>query len=132
MSTSTVDLLILGAGWTSTFLIPLADSRGVSHAATSRSGRDNTIAFEFDPTSDEAKPFEALPNAKTVLITFPIYVSGASETLVRLYQRTHEDGPKAAFIQLGSTGIWDVSVYIMDMGVVSMGAAPPLRSYGGM
>lgn len=131
MSTSTVDLLILGAGWTSTFLIPLADSRGVSHAATSRSGRDNTIAFEFDPTSDDAKPFEALPNAKTVLITFPIYVSGASETLVRLYQRTHEDGPKTAFIQLGSTGIWDVSV-CLNMGVVSMGAAPPLRSYGGM
>ncbi|KAI9000469.1 hypothetical protein BD414DRAFT_405962 [Trametes punicea] len=105
--TSTVELLILGAGWTSTFLIPLCTARGVSHAATSRNGRDGTIAFEFDPHSLNPRPFQALPNAQTVLITFPIKVGGASERLVRLYQQTHGEGPKTAFIQLGSTGIWD-------------------------
>ncbi|KAI0754557.1 hypothetical protein C8Q80DRAFT_1093917 [Daedaleopsis nitida] len=106
MSTSDVDILILGAGWTSTFLIPLCKTRDVSYAATTRDARDETIAFVFDPASDDAGPFEALPAARTVLITFPIYVSGASERLVRLYQQTHAT-PKTAFIQLGSSGIWD-------------------------
>ncbi|CDO71810.1 hypothetical protein BN946_scf184939.g34 [Trametes cinnabarina] len=107
---STVDLLILGAGWTSTFLIPLCQSRGISSSATSRTGRDDTIAFEFDPHSLDPRPYQVLPNAKTVLITFPIKVQGASERLVKLYQQTHGEGPespKTAFIQLGSTGIWD-------------------------
>ncbi|KAI0760974.1 hypothetical protein BD413DRAFT_607315 [Trametes elegans] len=102
-----VDLLILGAGWTSTFLIPLCTARGLSHAATSCAGRDGTIAFAFDPRSDDPAPFQTLPHARTVLITFPIRVPGASQRLVRLYQQTHPGGPKTAFIQLGSTGIWE-------------------------
>ncbi|TFK83736.1 hypothetical protein K466DRAFT_497870 [Polyporus arcularius HHB13444] len=117
MSTSTqptsVDILILGAGWTSTFLIALCGARGVSFAATSRSGRDDTIKFAFDPESDDAEPFRALPDAQTVLVTFPIYLSGASARLVKLYQQTHprshshSDGRKTGFVQLGSSGIWD-------------------------
>ena len=110
-----VDLLILGAGWTSTFLIPLCAARGISHAATTRDGRDGTILFAFDPAADgddpaQDAPFRTLPNARTVLVTFPLYVPGAATRLVRLYRRTHADGPAAAFVQLGSTGIWDVSV----------------------
>lgn len=106
---STVDILILGAGWTSTFLIPLCEERGISQAATSRAGRDGTIAFEFDPHSTSSAPFQALPHAHTVLITFPIKVPGASARLVKLFQETHPEGPKTGFVQLGSTGIWDVS-----------------------
>ena len=109
MTVMVFDLLILGAGWTSSFLIPLCEDRGISYAATSRSGRDDTISFEFNPNSDDLTPFQSLPHARTVLITFPIKVSGASSRLVRLYQQTRVEGPKAAFIQLGSTGIWDVS-----------------------
>ncbi|KAL4245291.1 hypothetical protein ABKN59_009814 [Abortiporus biennis] len=117
MSASKVDLLILGAGWTSTFLIPLCHKRQISFAATSRPGshKPDTIPFEFDPHSDDITPFEILPDAKTVLITFPIKVKGASERLVRLYQKTRQDvlvnvdggTVNPAFIQLGSTGIWD-------------------------
>ncbi|KAI0661845.1 hypothetical protein C8Q70DRAFT_681992 [Cubamyces menziesii] len=104
-----VDLLILGAGWTSTFLIPLCQARGISYAATSRSGRDGTLAFAFDPHARDPAPFRVLPDAQTVLITFPIKVEGASRALVELYQQTrHAAEPgKTAFIQLGSTGIWD-------------------------
>lgn len=86
---SSVDLLILGAGWTSTFLIPLCLHRGVSYAATTRSGEvthaittkpsdvhlEERIQFDFDPTSENAEPFRVLPDAKTVLITFPIKVN---------------------------------------------------------
>lgn len=104
------DILILGAGWTSTFLIPLCEKEGVSYAATSRSGRDGTVPFEFQPHSEDPGAYEKLPEAQTVLITFPIKDKGGSERLVRLYKSTHGgDEVDVRFIQLGTTGIWDVS-----------------------
>lgn len=109
-----VDILILGAGWTSIFLIKLCDEREISHSVTSRSGRESTIKFEFDPESDDLEPYGVLPSASTVLITFPIEKPGASERLVRLYTNSRTDGNlsgelKPRFIQLGTTGMWDVS-----------------------
>lgn len=108
-----VDLLILGAGWTSTFLIPLCAERQVTYVATSRPSRPkpDTVPFEWDENEENPDPasFAALPHAKTVLITFPIKAPGASERLVKLYEKTHEH-EKASFIQLGSSGIWGVSL----------------------
>ncbi|KAF8176167.1 hypothetical protein K438DRAFT_1979298 [Mycena galopus ATCC 62051] len=48
-----------------------------------------------------------LPDAKTVLITFPLTVSGTSERLVRMYLSTRQESGRepAAFIQLGTTSI---------------------------
>jgi len=119
---TTVDILILGAGWTSTFLIPLCHQNCLSFAATSRHGSDSTIKFEFYPDSDDVKPFEVLPTASTVLITFPIEQKGASERLVRLYtesRRRRQQGlghTQERFIQLGATSVWDVSyVSILTM-----------------
>ena len=113
LSMQSVDILILGAGWTSDFLIPLLHEKNIQFSATTRDGSprsgQNTISFTFDPDSDDSTPFNALPDAVTVLITFPIYKSGASEKLVRFWQATHK-GSSAAFIQLGSTGIWNVSL----------------------
>lgn len=108
-SSSSVDILILGAGWTSTFLIPLLKEQKVEYAATTRSGRDNTLNFTFDPQSTDDKPFRVLPNAHTVVITFPIYGAGGSARLLTLYQETHPDA-NARFIQLGSSGIYDVGM----------------------
>ncbi|KAF9001486.1 hypothetical protein BDQ17DRAFT_1426448 [Cyathus striatus] len=105
---SSVSLLILGAGWTSTFLIPLCEERSISYACTTRSGRNSTIKFDFDSNSDDPEPYKALPDAKTVLITFPITLPGASRRLVRLYTATRKGlGHKSAYIQLGATSIWD-------------------------
>jgi len=109
-----VDLLILGAGWTSTFLIPLCDERGIQVAATSRSGRDGTIPFVFNPESDDTRPYEALPDAKTILVSFPIKTTGASQRLVTGYLSTRRGAKdKVGFIQLGATSIWDVSLELM-------------------
>ncbi|KAF9444692.1 hypothetical protein P691DRAFT_711478 [Macrolepiota fuliginosa MF-IS2] len=103
-----VDLLILGAGWTSTFLISLCEERGIRFAATSRSGRDATIPFVFDPDSDDQTVYETLPDAQTVLITFPIQKGGASQRLVEGYKSTRRNKmDKVGFIQLGATSIWD-------------------------
>ena len=110
-----VDILILGAVWTSTFLTRLCDDRGISHSATSRSGRESTIKFEFDPECDDLEPYRVLATASTVLITFPIDKPGGSERLVRLYTASRWQGDsngelKPRFIQLGATNIWDVSL----------------------
>ncbi|KAJ7222891.1 hypothetical protein C8J57DRAFT_1198216 [Mycena rebaudengoi] len=116
----TVDILILGAGWTSTFLIPLCLKSQIICAATTRSGSGSTIPFEFQPLSDDLEPYKRLPNAKTVLITFPITVSGASERLVRMYSSTRAEKMESpsAFIQLGTTSIWDKSPEALLEGVV--------------
>lgn len=130
---SKVDLLILGAGWTSTFLIPLCASRKISCAATSRPSapKPDTIPFEFDPNSHDPKGFEVLPDAQTVLITFPIKVKGASRRLVKHYEQTHPNA-NAAYIQLGSTGIWDVSrSRLLSNYQFSFGGRRMHQDYGG-
>jgi hypothetical protein len=120
MQINTVDILILGAGWTSTFLIPLCKERSLTYAATTRDGRDGTIPFEFnpDPPTDDSneerekeKYRTSLPDAKMVVITFPIKLKGASERFVRRYVKTRRvvTAKEIGFVQLGSTGIWDVS-----------------------
>ncbi|KAF1972489.1 hypothetical protein BU23DRAFT_580873 [Bimuria novae-zelandiae CBS 107.79] len=100
-----VDLLILGAGWTSTFLIPLLEKEKITYAATTTTGRDNTIPFKFIPSAGSAEPYKHLPRAATILITFPLSGAGPSKTLVGLYRAVH--GPHNHFIQLGHTGIFN-------------------------
>jgi len=106
MPTQAVELLILGAGWTSTFLIPLLKSSNVSFAATSRDGRVGTIPFDFDPSSGNVEQYKSLPDAMTVLITFP--VTENVKALVDGYHGTRsgtiERYFSANWIQLGSTG----------------------------
>lgn len=114
-----VQILILGAGWTSTFLEPLCAERSITYASTSRSGRDSTLKFEFDPDSEDAEPYKVLPDAQSILITFRIEHKGASQRLVELYKasRDHAD-VKTAFIQLGTTGVWDVSSIALCSGAI--------------
>lgn len=102
-----VDILILGAGWTSTFLIPLLDASDVSHAETTTTGHDNTIPFKFDPSSSSTDPYKALPPASTVLITFPLKGPGQSKHITDLYRSVHGDANH--WIQLGSTFIFNQS-----------------------
>lgn len=101
----TVQVLILGAGWTSTFLIPLLEAESIPYAATTRAGSQITIPFLFDPTSSDATPYFGLPSASFVVVTFPIKGLGGSHTLISLYGQTHS-AIHTSFIQLGSTAIW--------------------------
>ncbi|KAK6088113.1 major royal jelly protein [Seiridium cupressi] len=100
-----VDLLVLGAGWTSEFLIPLLEKKKILFAATTTNGRDGTIPFKYDPESEDEGQFKRLPTAVTVVISFPLKGKGQSSHLTKLYQKTHE-GSKPQFIQLGATSIW--------------------------
>ncbi|KAF2799306.1 hypothetical protein K505DRAFT_321202 [Melanomma pulvis-pyrius CBS 109.77] len=101
----TVDILILGAGWTSTFLIPQLETESITHAATTTTGRDGTIPFKFDPESSNEEPYKQLPSARTVLITFPLKGSGPSKHITTLYRSTH--GEENHWIQLGTSGIFN-------------------------
>ncbi|KAK4132675.1 hypothetical protein BT67DRAFT_406174 [Trichocladium antarcticum] len=124
-----LSLLILGAGWTATFLIPLLQSRKIPFAATTTSGRPvagvPTIPFKLDPSAPEDETrsaIAALPRARYILITFPLTGKGSSKLLIDAYESTHRTAAAAAaaaasasattaqhqfrFIQLGSTGIW--------------------------
>ncbi|KZT35766.1 hypothetical protein SISSUDRAFT_990071 [Sistotremastrum suecicum HHB10207 ss-3] len=109
-SSDDVEILILGSGWTGTFLIPLLKENGVSFAATSRSGSGGTIKFSFDLNAERPDAFEVLPNATTVVIVFPIYEQGGSEKLTKSYLETHPES-SPLFVQLGSTGIWNRSIW---------------------
>ncbi|GAA5881793.1 hypothetical protein JCM16303_006457 [Sporobolomyces ruberrimus] len=111
---SSVDLLILGAGWTSTFLIPhlLSTHPSISFASTTRDGRSGSIEWTFDPENPSSPAqYDVLPRAKTVLITFPIKGEGGSKGLVKGYERSkgvkEGEEEEIRWIQLGSTGIWD-------------------------
>ncbi|KAG6359001.1 hypothetical protein INS49_012521 [Diaporthe citri] len=109
-----LDILILGAGWTATFLIPLLCDRGISFAATTSDGRhvagSPTLKWRFDPAAsdpEQTKAFALLPRAQHVLITFPLKGKGQSALLTKAYAETHGgEGRTFRFIQLGSTGIW--------------------------
>jgi hypothetical protein len=106
----TVDVLILGAGWSSQFLLPLLEKRQLTYAATTRDGRNGTIPFTYDPKAENHTAYYALPKATTVLITFPIKTSGGTKRLLELYRSAHgiEAGQDATkWIQLGSTGVWE-------------------------
>ncbi|KAH6625152.1 hypothetical protein C7974DRAFT_395519 [Boeremia exigua] len=99
------DILILGAGWTAGFLIPQLQQEGITYAATTTSGRDNTIPFKFDPESGSAEPYKRLPSARTILVTFPLRGHGQSKAIVGLYRAAH--GAKNNWIQLGATTIFN-------------------------
>lgn len=116
-----VDILILGAGWTATFLIPLLRQRKFTFAATTSDGREvsgcPTIKYTFDPSDTNGGPaMAALPLARYVLVVFPLKGRGPSQALIQRYCTAHgacsakptpgADLKVVCFIQLGSTGIW--------------------------
>jgi hypothetical protein len=111
-----VDMLILGAGWTSTFLIPLLKKDGITYAATTTTGRDGTYKFKFEyngnneiGNDDGLEQYKALPDAKTILVTFPLRGKYQSPYLSTSYTQTHNsETTQYQFIQLGSTGIFSI------------------------
>ena len=110
-STEPVTLLILGAGWTYQFLQRRLCDEKIAHAATTTSGRDDTIVFKFDPESDDREPFNRLPKAECVLVTFPLKGKGPSKKLLDMYETTHPGSSGTKWIQLGSTGIWTAATW---------------------
>ncbi|KAK5090443.1 hypothetical protein LTR05_000615 [Lithohypha guttulata] len=126
-----VDILILGAGWTSQFLVPHLRAEGLKYRLTTTSGKTNKlcegkydesiiIPFAFQPTPDsstfahvphltsdqEDAQYNQLPTAQTIIITFPLKGRGQAKKLVEKYKQSHTGAINTQWIQLGSTGVW--------------------------
>ena len=106
-----VVILILGTGWTTSYLQPLLAAQGFSHVATSSSGRSGSIPFKFDPLNPmDSEPYSSLPNAKMLLVTFPLRSAEEAEGLVHGYLSTrrpaYTESNPLQVVLLGSTGIW--------------------------
>ncbi|KAI9094916.1 hypothetical protein DFS34DRAFT_627682 [Phlyctochytrium arcticum] len=103
-----VKLLVVGVGWAGKYVLDFCGTQNVSCVGTTRDGRDGTIHFEFDPTSDDSSKFKALPQAETVLITFPLRGATVANRFTHHYNATHQ-GPSPQYILFGSTRAWTPS-----------------------
>ncbi|KAF9516307.1 hypothetical protein BS47DRAFT_1292561 [Hydnum rufescens UP504] len=107
-----VDILVLGAGWYSQYLIPLIQSDPtLSFAATTRNGRvvAGYTTIKFQVSDDEGTDWAGLPKARTVVLSFPTVVPGAIAKYIRAYESAHGAGT-TRWIQLGSIGAFDTVV----------------------
>ncbi|KAI9258551.1 hypothetical protein BY458DRAFT_517893 [Sporodiniella umbellata] len=98
--TSTLPMLILGLGWTGQFLAELLVSMHLSYAATTRDGRNGTIAWSLPENCRELSV--SLPYASTVLVTFPVMQAECMTALVDAYEKQH-GGRRSQWILLSST-----------------------------
>ncbi|KAJ3262537.1 hypothetical protein HK103_000066 [Boothiomyces macroporosus] len=97
----TVEILILGYGWQGKYVDQICRESGINVAATTTSGREETIPFKFDPVNSDPQQYKRLPSAKTVLITFPLPTIESAAIIMGLYNAAH--GDKSKWILLGST-----------------------------
>jgi hypothetical protein len=97
--TESLQVLILGLGWTGQFLQELFIDQNVPYAATTRDGRNGTIQWTLTPTPNVS----VLPLAQTVLVTFPVLSADTIRQLMDSY--TAEKGP-TNWILLSSTRIY--------------------------
>lgn len=104
-----VDILILGAGWTAEFLIPLLSSSEISYAATTRDGRIvagyQTLRFTISPDPESEPDWTQVPKARTIVLVFPTTEPGAVTRYVHGYETVHGNGGR--WLQLGSTSAWN-------------------------
>jgi hypothetical protein len=109
-----VDILILGAGWLSHFLIPILRTYNLTYAATSRTGlTPDTVAWGLGDSID------VLPKASTVVIMFPI---DEWENLKRLVDEYEKARGECMWILLGSTRGWQVCFKICLVPVLGRGS----------
>lgn len=108
MPADSVDILLLGSGWSASFILPLLREERLSYAYTSRSpptpeeAADGKIQFQLTDDVDDAE-IQKLPRAKTVVVIFPIKDPDLVSRLVQKYESLRV---RTRWIQLGSTGIW--------------------------
>ncbi|KAF7722606.1 hypothetical protein EC973_002919 [Apophysomyces ossiformis] len=95
-----LSILILGLGWTGQFLTELLDATNVTHASTTRDGRQNTIAWTLPKDLDHSVDISILPRARTVVVTFPVLNADVMSSFITAYQTKY--GP-TQWILLSST-----------------------------
>lgn len=119
-----VDILLLGSGWTSQFVIPLFEEHSIKSAFTTRSSnpslnsQSKCYSFKLpdEPLPDDDVESEqtvqeiqdacqVLPSAKMIVQVFPCKSRERVRNLVKAYHQSHP-GQRVDWVQLGSTGAW--------------------------
>lgn len=100
LASSSVDILVLGLGFIGQYLHSYAALEGISTMASTTTGRNNTISFKFDPESSDG--YSVLPEARIIVITFPLPTLQSPKFFMENYRETHATVPK--IVLLGSTG----------------------------
>jgi hypothetical protein len=95
-----MSLLIIGKGWSGTYIEALALEKFDSVFCTTRDGRNSTIQFNFTDPNDLV-PFKRLPQTDYLVITFPFESTDMTGAFLNLYSQTHNKKPK--MILLGSS-----------------------------
>ncbi|KAJ3412088.1 hypothetical protein HDV05_001312 [Chytridiales sp. JEL 0842] len=96
--------LLIGKGWAGQYVADECVQEGIEHVATTTKGGDGTIPFKFDPTSSDKTPFKVLPDAETILITFPLLGAEAVNTFTNFYLETRSVPiPQPRYILFGTT-----------------------------
>ncbi|KAJ2570520.1 hypothetical protein GGH19_005108 [Coemansia sp. RSA 1807] len=99
-----VQVLILGHGFVGQYLTELLSTNSVSYAATTTTGRDATIKWQFSGTDTD---FSALPAAPFVVVMFPVNGATDADHLCHGYTTHHQticpDYTPPRWILLGST-----------------------------
>jgi hypothetical protein len=107
MSSCCTDLLIVGLGWEGAHLAAECTKQGVSHAATTTTGRDSTIKFIFNPDDpNDESSFSALPVCKSIIVTFPLNSKQAASNFIKLYLKTHPE-TTPCLVLLGTTSFYN-------------------------
>ncbi|CDH54486.1 hypothetical protein RO3G_02053 [Lichtheimia corymbifera JMRC:FSU:9682] len=108
MNEARVSVLILGFGWSGPFLKEVLTQQAIPYSATTRDGRDDTIAWELPSQDDQEVDVSALPAATTVLVTFPVRSAKSMEKLMDAYE-ARQGGlqQQVQWILLSSTRVYD-------------------------
>jgi hypothetical protein len=96
-----IDMLILGLGWQGKFVYDYLKSLKMNVQATTRTGREGTIKWQFDPLNPS---LDALPKTKCILITFPLPSPDSGKLIKEFYEKAHGLTPN--LILYGSTRGW--------------------------
>ena len=105
MSTA-LPMLIVGLGWTGQYLAEHMTTVHMNYAATTRDGRNNTIAWSLPSDNcNQNMDVSSLPFAHTVLVTFPVMQPECMHALMDAYQLQHKQ--TSQWILLSSTRPFD-------------------------
>ncbi|KAJ1552381.1 hypothetical protein HK096_000396, partial [Nowakowskiella sp. JEL0078] len=108
-----VDILILGLGFTGEYIRDEAFRVNKTVAATTTTGRDSTIQWKFDPAAPETS-YRVLPITSNIVITFPILDASYTSLILRNYLSTHSAVPAISVVLLGSTGVYSAPTGIVN------------------
>ncbi|KAJ2557751.1 hypothetical protein EV175_001153 [Coemansia sp. RSA 1933] len=128
-----VPVLILGCGFVGRYLADLLANEGIDYVATTTDGRERTIRWRLPkPEEDVSIEFEALPAARSVVITFPLQGEDSAKQLVDGYTKHHSLAPTDCYwIYLGSTRPFkdSPSTYLTNIDIAAGGARVEAEEY---